>query len=216
MSIAIYNDIGVSTDSVNALRDYFNNNGRCVSGADLQKKETFKDIKLLIMPGGRSLPFYEQLGASGNNNIRHFVEQGGCYLGLCAGAYYASHKTIFAKNLPLELLLPGELNFFKESAIGPVFAEDEFSYNTEKGAQLVDIVWHDGKKESVYFNGGCYFENAQHNKNTKILAVYAENNKSAIIECVAGKGRAILSGVHPELTSEKCFDAFLSAWFSMT
>lgn len=207
--ILIYNDDGVSADSFMGLQDCFKNS-ISVSSVDLQCNTLFKNATLFIMPGGRSLPFYDKLGKKGNNNIKAFVAAGGCYVGICAGAYYAARNTIFAQRLSLELILPGELNFFEGAAIGPVFAKNNFAYNTEQGAQMVALAWESKKefatlfpgcvaRSSVYFNGGCYFENADQHSNTKILAVYAENNKPAIIECRYGKGRAILSGVHPEL-----------------
>lgn len=204
--LLIYNDVGISIDSANALLNYFCTQKKCgceirfVSALDLQTHDILNQASCLIIPGGRSLPFYEKLGKKGNQNITNFVEQGGTYFGLCAGAYYAAAKTIFAKNLPLELLLPGELNFFQGSAIGPVFAENEFAYHSESGARLVDIIWQDGKTDSVYFNGGCYFEDAEKYPNAVVLARYQENAKPAIIACSVGLGYAILSGVHPELT----------------
>ena len=79
--ILIYNDAGVSRDSINALQKYFPQS-IFVSGKALQKKEILYNATLLIVPGGRSLPFYQSLGKTGNDNIKTFVEQGGCYVGL--------------------------------------------------------------------------------------------------------------------------------------
>jgi len=201
MSILIYNDDGVSSDSANALLHYFRDeNARFVTAADLRKNSWIFDTKLLIVPGGRSLPYYEKLGKAGNNNIISYVGQGGTYWGFCAGAYYACTKTLFSEGLPLELKLPGELHFFEGRAIGPVFADAEFAYGSESGARIVDVIWKDESTHAVYFNGGCYFEHAEAFKNTEILSVYASNKKPAIIACTYGKGRAILSGVHPELS----------------
>lgn len=211
MTILIYNDDGVSADSANALLDYFRHeNARFVTGADLQKNNWIFDTTLLIVPGGRSLPYYEKLGDTGNKNIIAYVEQGGTYWGFCAGAYYACTKTLFSEGLPLELKLPGELHFFEGNAIGPVFAETEFAYQSESGACIVDVIWKDQHTYPVYFNGGCYFEHADTFKNTEILACYASNQKPAIIACTYGKGRAILSGVHPELSpSNKLLSDFI-------
>lgn len=189
--ILLYDDEGVSAQSVAALKAHFN--ATCVSGAFLQNDAWVSKTKLLIMPGGRSLPFYKALGDAGNRNIIQFVKEGGCYLGICAGAYYAAHKTLFARGLPYELQLDGALNFFEGEAIGPVFSEKKFDYGSEAGARIVDIVFH---KEiyPVYFNGGCYFS-----ENQSTLAHYRENGLSAIIAFPFGRGRVVLSGVHPEL-----------------
>ncbi len=200
--ILIYNDEGASSVCVQALVDYLSTKHeiKCVSGYDLQKTDWMQHTAVLIIPGGRSLPFYETLGLQGNQHIREFVEQGGTYFGICAGAYYACAETIFAEGLPLELKLHGALHFFSGRAIGPVFADEDFTYDSEKGARVVDVQWQDGDIYSAYFNGGCYFDN--HDVKTTVLATYADNQKPAMIACSVGLGRAILSGIHPELSYE--------------
>lgn len=45
---------------------------------------------VLIQPGGRGSKQAETLGPEGRAAIRRFVEQGGGYVGICAGAYLAS------------------------------------------------------------------------------------------------------------------------------
>lgn len=205
MHILIYHDQGASQECVDALQKYYKtsaNHVECVSGSALQQSDWIGKTQLLIMPGGRSLPFYDTLGITGNQHIQRFVAEGGLYLGICAGAYYACSETIFAKNTSLELLLPGELHFFSGKAIGPVFTDKPFAYGSESGAQMVDVIFKDGKTYSTYFNGGCYFDDAEKNSHCTVLARYAANHKPAIIACAVGKGAAILSGVHPELSAD--------------
>jgi biotin--protein ligase len=211
--IFIYSDTGVSAASVEALCNYYQffQKVTCVSGADLRDKQWMRTATLLIIPGGRSLPFYEALGKPGNQNIIDFVTQGGCYLGLCAGAYYACQDTVFAQGLPLALQLPGTLNFFGGTAIGPVFLTDHFAYQSEQGACLADVTFHHQKNDAFYFNGGCYFDRAHDYQNTEILAMYTACQQPAIIACTVGSGRAVLSGVHPELTAGNAMDRFLTA-----
>ena len=62
-------------------------------------------------------------------------------------------------------------------------------------------MWHSPKIYNVYFNGGCYFKNADLYPNTQVIACYANEGfeeLAAIIECKIGKGKALLCGVHPE------------------
>lgn len=201
MTIYIYNDDGASEECVQGLLTQLHEKKvSVISGAQLQQDKWMSDARLLIMPGGRSLPFYKKLDQKGNQQIKTFVEQGGFYLGICAGAYYACKKTIFAKNKPLELILPGELNFFEGNGIGPIFGADDFAYQSEKGARVVDIIFDNQETDSAYFNGGCYFENADESKNVRVLARYQCNQQPAIIACNVGLGQALLSGVHPELS----------------
>ena len=125
----IYNDTGTSSESVQALVDFLSPIAtvQCVIGSDIQNDTLWSRASCFIMPGGRSLPFYKTCGALGNEALVRFVKNGGRYVGLCAGAYYAAKETIFAEKLPLELVLPGELNFFEGRAIGPAFLADRKS-----------------------------------------------------------------------------------------
>ena len=44
------------------------------------------------MPGGRDQPYCRELGGAGAGAVRDWVERGGGYLGLCAGAYWACSR----------------------------------------------------------------------------------------------------------------------------
>lgn len=93
---------------------------------------------LLVMPGGRDLPYVERLRGKGNEAISRFVENGGGYLGICAGAYYGCSAVQFAQGDPhLEVVGRRELSFFKGVSQGPVFAG--FDYSTNEGAMAADI-----------------------------------------------------------------------------
>lgn len=163
-----------------------------------------KSAVLLVIPGGQDIPYHNKLKGQGNKNIRAFVEGGGTYLGFCAGAYYASGDIEFAKGSALQVCESRELKFFPGVAVGPVFGSNLFKYDSDAGAYPAKLTWlesSDGLDEAaVYYNGGCKFIDADKYDNVKILACFSELPESppAIIECEIGKGKAILSGVHPE------------------
>lgn len=52
---------------------------------------------LLVVPGGRDLPYVDELTHKRpvTNRIREYVQQGGRFLGICAGAYFASAEVRF-------------------------------------------------------------------------------------------------------------------------
>lgn len=52
---------------------------------------------LLVIPGGRDLPYVDELTTKTRvtKRIREFVEEGGKYLGICAGAYFGSGTVRF-------------------------------------------------------------------------------------------------------------------------
>lgn len=45
---------------------------------------------LLYMPGGESWQYLSDLGEAGAKQVRAFVQNGGSYVGICAGAFYAT------------------------------------------------------------------------------------------------------------------------------
>lgn len=51
---------------------------------------------LLCIPGGQDIPYSFELSGEGNRQIRKFVENGGRFLGICAGAYFASGEIDFS------------------------------------------------------------------------------------------------------------------------
>lgn len=157
-----------------------------------------ENISMFIMPGGRDCPYHESLKGLGNKRIRAFVENGGTYLGICAGAYYGCGWVEFDKGFPLEVCEQRELRFFTGAAIGPAFGKGTFEYNSETGARWARIGTENGIFH-IYYNGGCTFEGDF--SNVRVLARYLDlpGAPPAIIECPNGKGKAILSGVHLEL-----------------
>lgn len=93
-----------------------------------------KNAALVIMPGGRDLLYQKALTGHANKRLRAFVDQGGSYLGLCAGAYYACASFEFEKGNPLEVIASRELAFFPGMARGPAYGLGQFRYgNGEEG-----------------------------------------------------------------------------------
>ncbi|MBX7067464.1 MAG: hypothetical protein K1X28_09555 [Parachlamydiales bacterium] len=156
-----------------------------------------QNLSLFIMPGGRDRPYHAALKGRPNTLIRQFVEQGGVYLGICAGAYYGCSFVEFDQGFPLEVCEERELGFFPGKAVGPAYGKGTFAYESEKGARIAKI----GTDKGVfytYFNGGCTFVGDL--THVRILARYLDlpGEPPAIIECPLKKGKAILSGVHIE------------------
>ncbi|HWA99767.1 MAG TPA: BPL-N domain-containing protein [Pirellulales bacterium] len=60
-----------------------------VKGEDI-RNGVLADFDVLIQPGGSGSKQAATLGEEGRENIRKFVDAGGGYLGVCAGAYLAS------------------------------------------------------------------------------------------------------------------------------
>ncbi len=158
-----------------------------------------------IVPGGADRFYSNKLNGMGNREIKSFVHDGGLYIGICAGSYYAGKEICFDLNGPLEIVAERELAFFPGKVIGPLLSR--YEYNSTSGARIAKIKLTSVEQElqpiNVYYNGGGYFANAEKFNQVNIIATYQNKgfeNMAAIIECSVGKGKAILSAVHPEIS----------------
>ena len=178
-----------------------------VLAEDVLNGSCFQDACLFVMPGGRDLPYVAKLEEQGVANIKDFVKRGGNYLGLCAGAYFASAFCEFEKGTEMEICGARDLNFFPGKACGCVFPG--FKYGTEEGSKIVSVMiqktdFVKGEQLSFpcYYNGGCefLFANSLSYDGVDVVAKYKEfPEKIAIVLCKIGQGNALLSGVHPEM-----------------
>ena len=166
--------------------------------------------RLLVIPGGRDLPFCGELNGLGNQRIRDFVRSGGSYLGICAGGYYGSSRVEFAKGDPLlEVVGSRELSFFPGTARGPV--HPGFQYGSHAGAQacsvrlqpaarslleevdsVADVAELSAASFAVYYNGGGHFASADNSSgnssNVNVLATYEPmSDQTNHRECVSNK-----------------------------
>lgn len=171
---------------------------------------------LLVFPGGADLGYCRTLNGEGNRRISRYVNNGGAYLGFCAGGYYGSSKCEFEVGNPkLAVVGERELGFFPGVCRGLAF--DGFVYNSEAGARAADVKINKAAFENVkdglpdtfksYYNGGGVFVDAEKLKERKVevLASYTEDlhvdsgeGKAAIVYRQIGQGHAVLTGPHPE------------------
>ena len=137
-----------------------------------------ENTALFVLPGGADLPYVRSLSGKGNEKIRQFVESGGSFLGLCAGAYYAGNYVNFAKGTEIEVQGRRELAFFPGTIHGPILGE--YDYDSYKGAQAAVIRWiSENEKVSVFYNGGGFFD-ASNLKDVTILATYDPGNYTTL------------------------------------
>ncbi|MFQ5729345.1 MAG: BPL-N domain-containing protein [Waddliaceae bacterium] len=173
----------------------------------ISQEDWENETALLIFPGGRDIYYHRTLSGEPNARIRSYVQNGGKYLGLCAGGYYGCASIEFEKGLPLEVIGDRELGFFPGLARGSAYGPNQFNYKNDLGSCVAELEWLGDETEldfsSIYFNGGCEFVNAHSYSNTHVLARYHDipHKPAAIVQCEVGKGRAILSGVHPEYSA---------------
>lgn len=199
--IYIYKGPGVSKAGLSHLKKLFQHQiVRFLSSQEVLKGTWANDASLFVMPGGADVPYTKRLNGLGNDLIRKYVENGGVYLGVCAGAYYAAKKIVFSWGTENEVTGDRELSFFPGVIEGPTLAP--YYLKTFEGARAAYIEWNHDHKTAfhVFYNGGGHFITPLQYPGVRVLAIYKDlpNQPAAVIECIAGKGKAILSGVHFE------------------
>ncbi|KAF7233634.1 hypothetical protein EG68_11656 [Paragonimus skrjabini miyazakii] len=185
--IQVYGDVGAGQRSLlqlqHALR-LFSPKFTVIEtdGKRIRERYRLDETALLCFGGGFDLGYLRSLEMVGCEIVRDFILHGGRYLGLCAGAYFASDECIFDKGGPLEVCGPRHVKLFEGKAVGPYYPG--FVYESEEGACAISVVATNPSVSPTsavaYFNGGV------------------NTNDAAVVACRLGKGWGILSGVHLE------------------
>ena len=181
---------------------------QCFSGyeTDLNGYLLYPDgaprYKVIYVNGGKSTKHGDSLGESGLNAIRTFVNNGGTYVGTCAGAFMASNG------------YDGNADWPSYTRLWPGMAQhtglsDSYTGMTiVSGSPLLDYYDFGGDMyiDEVRHNGGC-FANSLPN-GTEILALYdfpsdpsrKFQGKPSIwaYKITPQKGRMVMCGSHPE------------------
>ncbi len=213
--IYIYLDEGVSEESmyqiISMLKKFLGKECKIemINAQQIIEKDWARDADLIVMSGGEDLLYAKKLNGEGNQRIKSFVLGGGAYLGICAGAYYASGYVEFDKGGEHEVLGERELAFFPDKMIGPNFGK--YSYENNSGARAVEISAATSGKVALYYNGGGYFSGAEKCSDVDIMGSYYDRTP-AIVHIRYGKGNVVLSGVHFEHDDQSldCDDQFLA------
>jgi glutamine amidotransferase-like uncharacterized protein len=174
-----------------------------------------RSIAGIVIPGAFDANYDQRLGANGQKEIRHYVMNGGRYLGFCAGAYYACKHIVWKegdKNNEKVKILSNPL--FNYKAAGPI---NELVHNPQlvtnplenvlSHASLVDVDWRIGKETGaakiMYWGGPDLtviedgFEKDPDHSFAKMNV--AGKEFKAIVTREFEKGRVTLSSIHPEI-----------------
>lgn len=147
-------------------------------------KYNIERAKCIVFPGGEgdadqfdnSLTHYKDI-------IKNYVYNGGKYLGICQGSYFAS-KHFFN-------LLDG---YVAEQHI-----KRKRSSTKRRGPAIVSIEWNGiyNGTYPIYFHDGAAFIQTKETAEADILATY-ENGEAAALIQDHGKGTVAVIGPHPE------------------
>lgn len=181
-----------------------------VSTRDIQSgKLSLTTYDMLVMSGGKSWVYLDNLKETGAKAIRDFIHDGGGYYGTCAGAFFATSRRTDARrnDVPYGIgLLDGT-------------AYDGTSMKTapfKSGEIKVDYHLQGLKSQyTVLLLGGpalLYSADEAAAKNIQELATFPGFNKPAMITFNYGQGRVMLAGPHGEIEESRVFSLFKKTW----
>lgn len=170
-----------------------------VDAVDILAGALNDEIALLVMPGGADLYYCEKLAGDGDARIRRWVEDGGRYLGICAGGYYGASSLVWAQGSDQEIAGPRALSFIDCVASGPVSDFIQDGALAKSHLASVPLRWDDGVEmidTHVCYQGGPVFGESD----ATVLARYVSlpGQPPAVVERRVGQGAAILCSAHIE------------------
>ena len=168
-----------------------------VDGQDVRDGK-LKDFDLAVFPGGGGMRQMRALGPEGMRQVLDFVEQGGAYLGICAGSYNAMDRKGRLRLLPYDYI---------QNANG-VLADLSVDFG-EEGARRLGI--RPGQYVVRYHGGNVMRPSAPTGKGeAEVLAVYRNSvsglnrapydfrDTPAAVFGQYGKGKVLAISFHPE------------------
>ena len=161
----------------------------------------------VVFGGGFAYPGYT-LGISqaGKQRLRDFVDGGGSYVGICAGAYFACAALVY-EGMYIDDESGYDLDLFDGVCFGPVADIASYPYwdiaeVTFPGHVSYDTFSSTPFTANIWYGGGPYFEFLP--PGAEIVATYENpgihhQSTGAVLIQEYGAGQAILWGPHPEL-----------------
>jgi glutamine amidotransferase-like uncharacterized protein len=135
----------------------------------------FDDVNLVIFPGGfGNSDSFDYLLKTNGDRIKQFVHNGGKYLGICMGAYWAG-------SYYFNLL---------DSCDAVQYYKRPTADTRRPHTKNISVVWN-GQPDKMFFNDGCAL--IGDNSKFETIATYANGDPMAIIQNNLG-----LIGCHPE------------------
>ena len=168
-----------------------------VVSAENIRNDILDDYDLIAVPGGWAWAYFQDLQSLGVNKIRQFVENGGAFFGVCAGAYFACDGIRWEGEYieyTLDLYPNLGIGPVEEIAVWPDFNMTRINLN--KGASGPDLS-REPDNHTVMYYGGPHFRTIG-TDGVITLATYDANDEPAIIGYEYEQGRIVLSGPHVE------------------
>ena len=222
VNVAVYNSSGAWQYSIRCIQNMLEWAGCIsvnVSGQDI-KAGCLDDFDILLWPGGDYVSYWVEMGLQGKVAVQDFISDGGGYLGICAGAYYACDYMVWMDDdsyPPPDYKVEGDelnLDLFEGVAWGPIF---DLAERPEPGYAMVQVnINHNHPITNdlpdtmqIIYSGGPYLvPYEQTDSEITILGTYDLTGQNAIASTTYGNGRVFLISPHGELEEDSNRDGY--------
>jgi hypothetical protein len=205
LKIAIYEGAGSGAKGIAAVRKRAEQlPGTEVTSvkADEMGARDLSAFDVVIFSGGSGSAQSKAIGEAGRKNVREFVERGGGYLGVCAGAYLAcagfewglgilNAKTVSPKWQRGGGMVRAELTDEGRGLFGPV--KDVFTIRYNNGPIIKPL----GRADLPPYRVAALFRTEFAKNNTPVGVMV---NSPAVVYAPFGKGRVLTLSPHSEDT----------------
>ena len=208
-TVAVYHDAGSGEFSraclVYALAEHFAGRARVrrVTARELCASDAWHDDTcLLALPGGADRPYAQLLDGAGNASIRRYLQRGGAFLGVCAGAYYACARIAFEAPAPDVITAQRELALFAGTARGSLHELAEpYALDHVRCAAISGVRVPGSSRDlrALYWGGPEFLPDPGARYTPLLTYALDSGERLAAVRVELGAGRAVLTGVHAEI-----------------
>lgn len=196
--IALYDDRGVWTEGLTALEQLLASWGHTVdrvNAAMIIDGALEAGYSILVMPGGRASWYKLDLEGEGSAAIRRFVTDGGGFIGICAGAFFAADRILWYGteiDYPLDLVAGYAIGPLPELA--PPGTSSMVSVRLAASHPVIDLSGVSGSVDAYYYDGPRF-----ELPFASVFAWYEATDAPAAATAQYGNGRVAVTGFHPEM-----------------
>lgn len=208
-SVALYSDQGVEPSCITATVNMFE--WMELSIQEVSSEEIrmgcLENFELVCFPGGDMYQYSQSLSSEGIARVRSFISNGGGYIGICGGGYFAAEEVYWMGNqLPME-----SLELFEGRSEGPVDEFQHAGYQTMAQINLIDtshpITQSVLDPSWIFYWLGPKFT-PENPLEVEILGEYNSGNYPVMMAFEYGSGRVFIIGTHPEFEKNSDRDGF--------
>jgi glutamine amidotransferase-like uncharacterized protein len=206
---AIYHDNGAGTweDGIVAFEKFLDWKGLShnrVTANDINTTEIKNNYKAIYFSGGDADYYNADINSTGILNIQEFINEGGAYIGMCAGAEFASDSLIwydYRIDYPLDLFQGISIGPIDDIAVWPNNCMTTVTMNHNN-----DINQFEPGTEDILYWGGSIFSPYEDTEFDTVATFNGFNDELAIINFTYGSGRVLLISPHPEIEENSTRD----------